>query len=117
MIRAEKAKRNLSEHILRRSRMMTVERLSLTEFRVTPGEQGKVVRIVRFWESFRPPLKFKKVYDRSPKEPQPIKDGLFVECFDEKTMEPCEANAHARHCSHYESVIAYILLISESADT
>lgn len=88
MIRAEKSQ-SPSRHVLTRSKTMRVERLSPTEFRVTPSESGKVVRIVRFHQD---------------------DDGsIWAECFAEDSKQSCEANAHARYCSHIESAILKLL--------
>ncbi len=78
---------NPSHHIRKRTEKMRAEQIAPGEFRVTP-EPGKAIRIVKFHV-----------------------DGndIGIECFDEKTKESCEANAHNRLCCHVNSAIALLL--------
>ena len=67
---------------------MRGKKVSPTDFRITPPEPGKVVRIVRFHV-----------------------DGsdVQVECFAETTFECCPANAVNRLCSHVNKAITMLL--------
>lgn len=73
---------------------MDVERLSPTEFRVTPAEPGKLKRIVRFH------------LDEV--------EGCFIDCADEHGI-GCPANAHGVFCSHIERAIMYLLELTKES--
>lgn len=108
LIRAS-ASNNPSEHVLKRSRTMTVERLGLTEFRVTPSEPGKVVRIVRFHADYEPARdRYRQVGEFGPDE-VPRLTGVWIECFAEKSKRACRANSFADYCSHCEAAIVFLL--------
>lgn len=88
MIKADKSQ-PVSQHVLKRSQTMSVERLGPTEFRVTPCEEGKLIRIVRFH--------------------QDADEGIWIECFAEETKESCPANSHNLFCSHCNAAIIKLL--------
>lgn len=81
----------VTPHVKKRSATMTVERLGPTEFRVTPSEDGKLPRIVRFFI-----------------------DGTdcAIDCADEDGN-GCPANDHGRHCSHAQCAITMLLKQNE----
>lgn len=91
--------------MLKRSRTMTVERLSLTEFRVTPSEAGKEVRIVRchpeYYELREDGYLPLGVY--GPIQTPRLR-RIMVECYAEESKGSCGANAHKRLCSHFYAV-------------
>lgn len=79
MIKPSRANQ-ITEHVATRSQTMTVERLAADTFRVTPSEPGKRTRLVVFHVDG---------------------DDFGIECFtDDEEREDCEANGHARMCSH-----------------
>jgi hypothetical protein len=72
-----------SEHILRRSRLMLVRRLAVNEFKVTPKQRGRAIRIVRF-----------------------TKRGQWeVTCESYRDGTPCEANSFHNLCAHVYAVV------------
>jgi len=114
MIRASLAD-SPSPHVLRRSQTMTVERLGPTEFRVTPAEEGKDVRIVRFYPEYEAPFskydregKYRKPGEYGPDE-VPRMVGVDIDCYAEESKEGCGANSHRRYCSHVHAAIMYLL--------
>lgn len=88
MIKADLSQ-NPTKHVLSRAQTMSVERVGPQQFRVTPSEEGKLIRIVRFHED--------------------EVDGLHIECFAEDSFESCGANIHARYCAHCEAVVRFLL--------
>lgn len=88
MIKADLAQ-NPTKHVLSRAQTMRVERVGPQQFRVTPAEEGKLIRIVRFHED--------------------EEDGLLIECYSETTHADCGANTHNRYCAHCEAVVMFLL--------
>jgi hypothetical protein len=82
---------NPSAHIKRRSATMEVEQIAPNAFRVAPPEKGKKPRIVKFLMDI---------------------GDMAIDCFDEKSKRDCPANSCARHCSHVEAAIRYLLKIT-----
>lgn len=104
MIKAEKATKSPSAHILKRSSKMRAEILDhhddfekITDVRVEPDEPEKATRIVRFIQRD----------ERG--------DDLRILCMDEIDLTPCKANQHAVYCSHVHSAINKLLEIHEQA--
>ncbi len=94
---------------------MTVERLGPTEFRVTPCEEGKDIRIVRFYPEYDAPFdkhrregKYRKPGECGPDE-MPRMVGVWIDCFAEKSKVGCPANNFRRYCSHAHAAIMYLL--------
>lgn len=95
MIKADKAYKNPSEYILRRSAKMRAALLKqiyegerVTEIRIEPDESGKSVRIASFHERG---------------------GDVYIACFDEQTLVACPANRFNRMCSHVNAAINFLL--------
>lgn len=93
LIKADRAQ-SPSRHVLTRSKTMRIERIAPTEFKVTPAEKGKSVRIVRFHQD-------EQSYSNE--------QSVWIDCFDAETKEGCPANEAGRYCSHAEAAIVGLL--------
>jgi hypothetical protein len=104
VIKADKANRQPSERILKRSAKMRAELIQhlheagedIAEVRVEPDEIGKAVRIVSF-------------HKRG--------DDIRISCFNEETLVACDGNRYGLMCSHAFRAIQELLEITEGEDS
>lgn len=90
MLKLSEQVNQVSTNIRRRARTMRGKKVAPAEFRIIPAEKGKAVRIVRFHRDADT-------------------DEVFIECYSESDHAGCEANDHARMCSHAQKAITMLL--------
>ena len=78
-----------SERVRSRAKNMWTRTVAPDLYIVKPKEKGKARRAVRLLQS---------------------SSGVYIECLDKDTGEPCPANAYGRHCAHAEAAINRLLI-------
>lgn len=76
-------------HVRERSKNMWTRTVAPDEYLVKPKEKGKARRVVKLLKN---------------------SSGVYIECKDKNTGEPCPANSYGRHCSHAEAAINRLLI-------
>jgi transcription antitermination factor NusG len=79
----------VSEHVRNRSKNMWTRTVAPDYYLVKPKEKGKTRRAVRLLTS---------------------SSGVYIECTDKVTGEPCPANINGKHCAHVEAAINRLLV-------
>lgn len=78
-----------SEHVRSRAKNMWIRTLAPDLYLVKPKEKGKARRAVRLLQS---------------------SSGVYIECTDKASGEPCPANVRGKHCAHAEAAINRLLI-------
>jgi hypothetical protein len=78
-----------SPYIRERAKKMWTRTLAPDTFIVKPREKGKARRVVKLMHN---------------------SSGVFIECVDKITNEPCKANQFGMHCSHAEAALNRLLI-------